>query len=364
MRPPLATILVLAAAAAAPLAACTAPQREAAPCPAAPRRRDSGPRSIPFAGGDPASRGWVKVDDLLWLEAAHAERFRRGEILLDGAYVPFATSDAAPKSPEGGYVLRTDHLLLRTNVTLARARTLAEEGERHIRRVLALLGDPLDLRMPEDPLRVVVAARRSEFAALLARAIPAAVDWNAFYEPSKGTVYAADEAYASNGLPLVADLRHEMTHAILDLGRPEAGRGGMYMRPQFWIWEGIALWTEGLGDPPSTHSGAARFDRFRRRAEWGDVVPLAELQALRQDAFLGRHYDETAVFMAWLMEADGGARRAGAYALLAKVMDGEGETGDFEALVGLPVDEAERRWKAASIGVPGARPSSAPGAAK
>lgn len=357
-------ILVCSALAPGSLGACAERARVPAECPTAPRRRDSGPRSIPFAGGDPAARGWVKVDDLLWIEEVHAERFRRGEILLDGRYVPFAASDAARKSPEGGYVLRTDHLLLRTNVTFARARDLADEGERHIRQVLAAFGDELDLRMPEDPLRVVVAARRSEFAALLARAIPAAVDWNAFYEPSKGTVYAADEPPATSGLPLVADLRHEMTHAILDLGRPEALRAQMYGRPHFWIWEGLALWTEGLGDAKGVHTGAARFDRFRRRAQWGDVVPLAELFALRQDAFLGRHYDETAAFMAWLMTVDGGTRRAGALALLAKVMDGAGETGDFERLVGLSSDDAERRWKSTGYAAAADAPSSGSGGTK
>jgi hypothetical protein len=315
-------------------------------CPPAPRRRDAGPRSIPFAGGDPAARGWTKVDELLWIEAAHAEAFRRGEILLDGRYVPFAQADAAPKSPEAGYVLRTDHLLLRTNVSLQRARTLASEAEAHIGRVLATFGEPLDLRMPEDPLRIVIAAKRTEFQALLARAIPGSVDWNAFYETSRGTVYAADESGGMGGLPLVADLRHEMTHAILDLGRPEAGRSRMYAGPHFWLWEGAALWTESLGDGPGASYGGARFDRFRRRAVWGDVVPLEELFALRQDAFRGRHYDETAAFMAWLLATDGGARRPKVLELLAKVMDGAAEAGDFERLVGFSPADAERRWKA------------------
>lgn len=328
------------------LARCAGTEPRGRECPTAPRRRDSGPRTIPFAGGDPDQRGWVRVDDLLWIEREHAEAYARGEIRLDGRYVAFAVADAAPKSPEGGYVLRTDHLLLRTNVTFARAKELAREGERHLGRVVDAYGDALDLRLPADPLRVVIAARRHEFAALLARSIPASVDWNAFYETSSGTVYAADEATSPANLPPVADLRHEMTHAILDLGRPEAGRASMYARPQFWVWEGVALYTEGWGDPPGVRSGAGRLDRFRRRAAWGDVVPLGELFALRQDAFLGRHYDETAALMSWLVDGDGGARRPAILALLAKVMDGEGETGDFERFLGMSVEEADRRFRA------------------
>ena len=62
----------------------------------------------------------------------------------------------------------------------------------------------------------------------------------------------------------------------------------------------------------------------------------------------GRHYDETASFVSWLMEAEGGRWRGGFLALVSEVMAGRGEAGAFERLVGLSPRDAERRWLAAT----------------
>lgn len=318
----------------------------APPSKAPPRRRVEGPRAIPFAGGDPSEKGWVKADDLLWVRSEDVAEFRRGRLRSGDGYLTIDEADRVEKSPMEGYVLRTDHLVLRTNVPFRRARELARVGEKHIDLVLETFGAPLDLRLPADPLPVVVAATRAQFRRLLDQNISPAVDWGAFYQALDGTVYAADERVEEGGLSVVADLRHEMTHAILDLGRPGLARSSMFTRPHFWIWEGAAIWTEGLGDPKGAREGAGRLARFQRRVAWGDATPLGELFSLGQDGFQGRDYDEVASFMGWLMDADGGARRAGTLALLARVMDGRGETGDFARYVGLSPEEAERRWKA------------------
>jgi hypothetical protein len=343
--------LVLAAlvASVAALGACAA--RGAAPRapePAEsppPRRRTSGPRAIAFAGGDPAAKGWVKEGDL-WVEERDAAAFRQGHLRLEGRWVTFAEADAAPKAPEAGYVLRTDHVVLRTNVPFARARELASVAQRHVQAVLDAFGEALDLHLPADPLPVVVAAKRSEYDRLLAARAPPGADWGAFYVAVDGRVYACDEPRGVGGLSVVADLRHEMTHALLDLGRPDDGRARMFVRPQFWLWEAAAIWTESLGDPPDARHGRERFERFRRRLAWGQAVPLAELFALRQADFQGRHYDQSASFVAWLMETDGGALRPRTLALLGRVMDGWGETDDVPRFLGLETSEAERRWLA------------------
>jgi hypothetical protein len=342
--PALVVLLAGLAAAAACASREPAPRAEAPEAAPPPRRRTSGPREIPFAGGDPWAKGWVKADDLLWVEAIDAPAFRRGEIRLDGRPVPFAVADVAPKEPDKGYVLRTDHVVLRTNVTFARARELARVVEDHVAAVLRVFGEPLDLHLPADPLPVVVAARREEYDRLLRARVPEGADWGAFYVAADGAVYACDEPRAAGGLSVVADLRHETTHALLDLGRPEEGRARMFGRPQFWLWEAAAIWTEGLGDPPGARHGTERFERFRRRLAWGETVPLAELFAARQADFQGRHYDQSASFVAWLLETDGGALRPRVWALLARVMDGWGEADDVPRLLGLSVEDAERRW--------------------
>ena len=344
MRAPAAALPLLAALA---LTACSRPttSRPADP----PRRRQEGPRAIPFAGGDPAAKGWVKVEGLLWIERERADAYARGLLWTGGRYSTIAEADALPKSADQGYVLRADHVVLRTNVRFARAKELVRLCEHHLVAVLDAFGEPLDLRLPADPLRIVVAARRDEFARFLHEHVAQEVEWGAFYQAADGAVYASDERRPAGGLSVAADLRHELTHAILDLGRGDAGRGAMFGRPQFWAWEAAAVWSEGLGDPPAEREGRERLARFALRRAAGQTVPLAELFALRQEDFLGRHYDETASFMAWLMDADGGRYRGGFHALLKQVMAGWGESDFFERFVGLPVAEAERRWLASIV---------------
>lgn len=315
-----------------------------------PLRRTEGPRDLGFAGGDPATKGWARVDDLLWVRREDEAAFRRGLLRCGEAHLPFDEADRIEKTPHDGYVLRTDHAILRTNVRFCRAVSLAHVVERHVRLVLEALGPALDLRFPAEPLRVVVAARRAEFrAALEARhggRHGAAHAWGAYYDGGSGTVHVCDEPDPAGGLSVVADLRHETTHAVLDLGRPERGRTRMFDRPHFWAWEGVAMWTEGLGDPRETREGALREGRFRRRVAWGDLTPLAELFALGQDAFLGRHYDQAAVLFAWLMDVEDGALRPGLLALVARVMDGEAERDDVVRLLGRPVEDLEASFRA------------------
>jgi hypothetical protein len=348
MNRPAVVLLAVLATVPTLTTACRAPGRSDRWTPATasppPRRRETGERLPAVAGGDPAARGLERVDGDLWVEARDADAWRRGFVRCGEGYVSTAVADAVPKSPLEGYVLRTDHLLLSTNVPLARARELARIAEDHVRRVFEAFGEPLDLRFPADPVPVVVAACCPEFTCLLKERVAHPVDWGAFYLALDGTVYACEERSVAGDLPVTADLRHELTHGILDLGRPLRGRDAMYTRPHFWAWEAIALWCEDLGDAPQARARSPRLERFRRRLAWGEVLPLAELFRLPQSSFVGRHYDQTAAFMAWLMEADGGAHRAGMLALVARVMDGAAVEEDFERLVGLAPAEAERRW--------------------
>jgi hypothetical protein len=334
------------------LGACARPagREEAAP----PRRRTDGPRWIAFSGGDPSSRGWTK-EGALWIESEHVEAFRRG-LLFDGTrYVPVDEMDRRDAGPESGYRLRTDHLSVATNVAFRRAVSLATALESHVAAVLAAFGDALDLRLPADPLRLVVAARRPELRRLLRERAgtgerPERADWNAWYDASSGTVYACGEPPERGGLPLLADARHETTHAILDLGRSSPAREAMFRRPQFWAWEASAIWSESFGDPPDRPENAERLARFRRRLAWGQTTPLAELLAFAQDDLQGRHYDQIAAFTAWLLATEGGRRMPGFLALLARVMDGAADVGDFERLVGLSPAAADAAFTASGGG--------------
>jgi hypothetical protein len=239
---------------------------------------------------------------------------------------------------------------VRTNVRFDRARSLAAVGERQVRAVLARFGEALDLRLPADPIPVVVAATRGEYGQLLGEGGGAPPAWGAFYRSSDGTVVACDEPAPSGALPLVADLRHELAHAVIDLGREDPGRPAMFHRAHFWVWEAAAVWSESFGDPPGHAENRARLDRFRARLARGETTPLGTLATLPQERLEGRHYDQLASFAAWLLDADGGTRRAGFARLLSTVAAGRAEAGEFERAIGLSIEEAERRWLAAVRG--------------
>jgi hypothetical protein len=313
--------------------------------PDAPRRREAGERLPAFSGGDPESKGWVRAGDL-WVEARHADAFAKGLLWTGEGYEPAAAADRRPGSALDKYVLRTDHVVLRTNVPFERARALASQAQAHVRAVVAALGEPLDLRLPAEPLPVVVAASRAELEALLRDRVARPVDWGAFYSPKDGAVYASEERRRRGGLPVLADLRHEMTHAILDLGRRGGVSDAAFTGPHFWLWEGVAVWAESLGDPHDARVGVERERRLRRRLAWGEAASFRTLFRLPQEAFEGRHYDQAGSVARWLLEAEGGARRAGTLRLLVAVMEGRAREADFERLVGLAPEAAERAWRA------------------
>jgi hypothetical protein len=316
-----------------------------------PRRRYTGERAPEVAGGDLRARGWVRLEDGLWIEVEHADAFRRGLLWTGTRYAPPSETDPTVGAARESYVLRTDHVVLRTNVPFARARALAVEVEAHVDRVVAAFGEALDLRLPADPLPVVVASRRSEFERLLAHRVASPVSWGAFYSPDDGTVYACEQRRAEGGLPVVVDLRHETTHAVLDLGRPSGARSAMFARPHFWLWEGVAVHSEGFGDPPEARATSERASRLKRRLAWGERPSVDDLVRRTQAHFEGRHYDQAGSLATWLLEAEGGRRRAGTLALLARAMDGLAEESDLQRLVGLSSAEAQSGWMAA-LGYP------------
>jgi len=329
---------------------------EPAPAPLAidrpPLQRRVGSRLPAFSGGDPRARGWVRVDDLLWIEARDEAAYRAGEIFDGTAYVPREAVLARTVPADAGLRLRTDHLTLSTNASWQQAVAVARAGEAHVTAFLRAQGDALDLRLPEGPLKIVLTATRREFERTLRGLVADAQGWGAFYDARSGNVYLSLEAAARGALPWTADLRHELTHQILDLSRPASRRGQVFPRPWFWLWEGIAVWSENLGDPPGRDTGAERLARFRRRHAWQDTTPLRTLFALGPEDFAGRHYDQTASLMRFLLAPEHPRRRAAILHLVARLLAGETLQADAlervtgERATGLSTANLERTWLA------------------
>ena len=301
-----------------------------------PTRRGSGPRlPAPFGGRDPAALGLVKVEGLLWLAASDAPAWPAG-----GAGV---SADPAA-GPGAGLALRTDHVLLTTDLPAEQAFGLARLAQGHVEALLAAYGEVLDLRLPLEPLPVRVYARRADFAAALVARMGEAGAWNAYYDVSDGLVRVAAEPASQAPLPLGADLKHELTHAVLDLSAPRPVPharivGGLH----FWLWEGIAVHAEGLGEVGHGAAYGVREARFQRRLARRELPSVADYLVLPQERFVGLHYDLTAVWMRFLLaDPQLGPRTLD---LLRRLIAGDLIRHDPEREWGLSASELERRWR-------------------
>jgi hypothetical protein len=281
------------------------------------------------------------VDDLLWAEGENVDvvaRHAGGPALARARPLP-------PGTPaESGYVLRSDHVSLRTNLPWEEALRIARLAETHVRLLFERYGDDLDLRLPDAPLTVLAVATRAEFDARLRRFVAEEVSWGAFYESTSATVFVSREPAPRGPLPLEADLRHELTHQVLDLSTPDVGRGRIFAGLHFWLWEGIAVHAESLGDAPDRPANRERFARFARRLAAGEWTPLETLLRMPQARFDGRHYDQTASLMRYLMEAGFPNGRTAVVTTLRDLLRARAGPEDFLRRLGTTPADLETRW--------------------
>lgn len=287
----------------------------------------------------------MRVDDLHYVARDDAEAYAQGLVRVGPDLVP-REQPLPPETPvEAGYVVRTDHVVLRTNVAYDFALAVAREAEQHVVRVYEAWGDALDLRFPADAVVVLLMADRDEFALHLAHRVAGPVGWGAFYDASTGIVNVCAEPAPRGALPWVADLRHEMTHQLLDLARPPGRRGQAFGQPWFWLWEGIAIHAEQLGDSGSRPTNIARYGRFRRRLLMGQWAPLRDLVAREARDFEGRHYDQTASWMSVLLTAEDPERTARVLVAVRELLAGR-SPGSVEGLLGRSLEAEEAAWLA------------------
>lgn len=310
----------------------------------APRYRHEGERLPRFCGRAPAERGWVCVEGFLWIEARDLEAYEAGRVFDGRTHVPLTSALSHGVRANEGFRLRTDHVTLQSNLAWERAKLVAHEAQSHVVRLVGRYGEALGLRLPSDPLPVVVYATRVEFEGVMRGLVADPVGWGAFYDARSGVVHVSAEPASAGALPWQADLRHEMTHQILDLSRPPARRARPVTAPWFWLWEGIAVWFEGLGDGPGRDTGGERIVRFQVRHALRDVTPLTTLVQLSQAEFQGRHYDQVASLMRHLLDDRDPARRDRVLQLVARLLAGPVPPDALEAAVGTTLPELERRW--------------------
>lgn len=223
---------------------------------------------------------------------------------------------------------------------------VARRAQAHVEMLVRTYGDALDLRLPTEPLPVFVHATRASFAEALASITPSHPGWGAFYDSLRGTVHVSVEPAPRASLPLLADLRHEMTHQILDLSTPPIDRFRIFRGEGLWLWEGFAAACEALGDAPGEDTDRLRRERFTLRRDRGEAAPLSVLFHLDQTSFQGRHYDQCAVLTTWLLNDGMPGSRAAVLSALADILRGRMSANALERKLGQDAASIERAWRA------------------
>ena len=96
--------------------------------------------------------------------------------------------------------------------------------------------------------------------------------------------------------------------------------------------------------PGGVDSGAQRIERFRKRYAWNEWTHLRELFEMPQRSFEGRHYDQTASLMRFLMDPRVPARRAAMLDLVRRLLSGRLSDTALERAVGMSTDQLEAAW--------------------
>lgn len=287
------------------------------------------------------SRGYRWDQRFGWLRPAELTRYEAGERRSGRRWITAEADAAARQAIEDGWVVRTDHFVVRTNHSLGAAARLAADLEGLFqvwrqafagywlkdREVRALFAGGRSARKRSRPMQVDYHRDQASYVGQLRRRQPRIAETLGIYfddTRSAHFYHAEDPDDPDRADQLRATLYHEATHQLFAENGP--GRRGAGRDANFWLVEGVACYSELL----SPIEGAAAFTlgnpaqgRLPSAVRQGPVLPLAELAALGQTD-LQRLPDLASVY----------AQATGVVAMLRHGQSQQQQAADREALVG------------------------------
>jgi hypothetical protein len=301
-----------------------------------------------------------------WIAPSDVARYEAGERLVDGRWVSAEVDAGRRGSIEDGWVVRTDHFLVRTNHSLEAGAELAARlerlhqvwrqlfagfylSEREIRELFAGRRQP---RRVSQPMRVWYYRTKEEYVAALTKWQPRIAETLGIYfdDRREAHFYAAAETNT-------ATLYHEAVHQLFQETGPSARRVGSLAN--FWIIEGVATYFETLTEHLDPQAGrrytigeatSGRLPAAHRRLHEGYYVSLAELTTLGKDdlqrrADLQQVYSQMAGLTAFLMDAEGGRYREPLVRFLGDVYSGRDSPDSLTKATGLSFEELDAAYR-------------------
>jgi hypothetical protein len=302
-----------------------------------------------------------------WITAGDGARYEAGERLVNGRWVSAAAEAARHTTIANGWLVRTDHFLVRTDVSLEAAAELAGRLERlhqvwrqlfagfylTEREVRDLFAGKRAARLLTPPMRVYYYRNKDEYVAALGKRQPRIAETLGIYFDTE----RESHFYAGDGAA-TGTLYHEAVHQLFQETRPAARRVGSIAN--FWIVEGVATYFETLREHGDDAVGryytigeadAGRLPSARERLlKDGFYVPLAELVALGKDDVqrrpdIAKLYSQSSGLAAFLMDGERRRYREGLVRYLNDVYAGRDNAASLMKATGVQYTELDAAYR-------------------
>lgn len=312
-------------------------------------------------------RGRVWHEKFGWLPEAHVAKYDEGMRFVRrsprdrGSWVTAAEDARLHERIENGWLVETEHYLIRTNHSLEAAVAMGEKLERLYRvwkelfvrffatdKQVRMLFDNSAWKLPPRRHKVVYLRTRDEYNRALKAAIPSIEVSIGLYMDSTKTAYffAGEDCDERTQY-------HEATHQLFHESRPVAG--DVAARCNFWIVEGIAMYMESLRRENGFYV-LGGFDDLRlfaarvRLLRDDFYVPLSEfsamgMNALQADKRIATLYTQAAGLTHFLIHYEGGRYRDALVAYLNAVYNGRDNVLTLPQLTGVGFHDLDAQYR-------------------
>ena len=278
---------------------------------------------------DKLKKNSVWTEQWGWLPKTHVARYQKGERLNGIRWVSAERDAELRREFSKGWEIRTEHYLLKTNLSLEQGVALAsslEEFQRFFeqtfagffndtRRMQLLFDNPTAAaRTLAKPYQIHYFRSKDEYVTRLRGKYSDRITiTNGLYDTDDLTVYSFHNPQAAAEPTLYHEATHQLLAAILKPS-PVIAKD-----ENFWLIEGIACYIESfrvkdgevsLGDPRCERFLAARYRKTVDRY----YLPLEKFTSLGKDAFqahpqIENNYSQASGLAHFFMHFDGGRYR-------------------------------------------------------
>ena len=318
----------------------------------------------PFAASQ-IKQGNVWHAEFGWLPKSHLQRYADGDRNYKGKWVSAAKERELRRDFSEAWEVRTDHYLIRTNVSLERGvelgRALEDFHEFFYETFAGFFNNRENLLKMFDgtartgntkPYLVHYYRNRGEYIDMLKKNFPNIEVTNGIYMTTGRTAHFYEDPDNDNEATLFHEGTHQLFFECQGLNR------SIGENAHFWIIEGIACYMESfqrkngafaLGDPKYIRFAGARANLLQKNY----YVPLREFSQLGMHEFqhsadLAKNYTQASGLARFFMEYDDGRYREALVSHLTQLYSPNPRVRDtavgLDKLTGVEFEDLDRQY--------------------